>query len=41
MITLLRNAIVRGDRDANAEYIFEMYIIKIFTVKDIVKKDYK
>ena len=34
IITLLRNGIVRNDRDTNTEYIFEMYIIKIFTVND-------
>ena len=28
MITLLRNGIVRNDRDTNKKYIFEMYIIK-------------
>ena len=33
MITLLRNGIVRDDRDINTEYIFELYII-IFTVND-------
>ena len=30
MITLLRNGIVRNDRDTNTENIFEMYIIKNF-----------
>ena len=30
MITLLRNGIVRDDRDKNTENIFEMYIIKNF-----------
>ena len=34
MITLLRNGIVRDDRDTNTEYIFELYIIKFFTVND-------
>ena len=28
MITLLRNDLVRNDRDTNKKYIFEMYIIK-------------
>ena len=34
MITLLRNGIVRNDRDKNTEYNFEMNIIKTFTVND-------
>ena len=34
IVTLLRNGIVRNDRDTNKNIFFEMYIIKFFTVSD-------